>query len=76
MNPAAAIVGALGVIAIALMGTLVIWRLCNGRDAAAAQRSEMPADYQFKPNPDDIIHTESGMFRISDGEYVPFEKAA
>jgi hypothetical protein len=60
---------------IALM-LRALYLICQGHRAASAQRAQMPADYKFKPNPDDIIHTESGMFRVSDGEYVPFEKAA
>jgi hypothetical protein len=73
MNAAAAIVGALGLIWLALLVLLVIWRLCNGREAAKAQASHVADRYVLTTIPDEIVHTEAGAFRVSDGEWVPFD---
>jgi hypothetical protein len=76
MNAAAAIVGSLGLILLALMVLLVIWRLCNGREAAKKQASHVADRYVLTTIPDEIVHTSEGLFRVSDGEHVPFDRAA
>jgi hypothetical protein len=73
MIPSAqALVGGLGLICFALMGLLTLARLCDGKRAAKAQAAEMPSDYVITTIPDEIVHTEAGAFRVSDGEWVPF----
>jgi hypothetical protein len=76
MSAAASIVGALGLIWLALLVLLVIWRLCNGREAAKAQASHVADRYVLTTIPDEIVCTSEGLFRVSDGEHVPFERAA
>lgn len=83
-NAGAAIVGALGIILLALFVLLVIWRLCNGRDAAAAQRAHVPFDdviTDITPSKywvtasANVFVTQDGMFCLNErGHWVPFDE--
>lgn len=84
MSAAASIVGALGVIWLSLLVLLVIWRLCNGREAAKAQASHVVLDdagteipryviTSIEFNPGAFIRTQEGMFTLNErNEWVPF----
>jgi hypothetical protein len=89
MNAAASIVGALGLIWLALLVLLVIWRLCNGREAAKAQASHVALDDMrdvsvkidgkliFQPLSDEVVVTQDGMFRKdANGLWSRFDEAA
>lgn len=71
-----AIFGAIALLILFLLFALVIWRLCNGEAACAAQSAHVPSDYKITPRADEIVCTSEGCFRTDTGEYVPLDREA
>jgi hypothetical protein len=71
-NPVAAIVGAVLVLVIAVLVALVIWRLCNGERASAAQSAHVPTDTDSDSS--QIFCAQEGMVRIENHEWKPFDR--
>ena len=77
-----ALAGAILLLILIFLALRVVWLLCNGKQACAAQRAHVPTDDQIEVevickaiNAQPVMFcNEHGMFTINErGEWVPFE---
>jgi hypothetical protein len=71
-NVFAAIVGTASFASLVAAGLIVIWRLCNGKRASAAQRIHVPTDTDSDSS--QIFCAQEGMVRIENHEWKPFDR--